>query len=892
MSLVSRCTTIVQSLLRRRRMEDEMDAEMRLHIEAVIDDRVHSGMSRAEAERFAHVEFGSIEAAKEQCREARGVRVFDELAQDLRYSGRNLRKSPGFAAIAVLSLGVGIGANAAIFTVLKALILSPLPFRDPDRLTLLWTEDSKRGIHEEGTGFLTVQDWKQRSRSFEDLAICSRGAPVFLTGIDPPERIAAEVVSLNFLPLLGTAPAFGRTFTVEEEIHRQRVVVISNALWHRLFGGSREAVGKTLQIDGQPHEVIGVMPSGFFFPDIETELWRPVSLDPAWDRQRSLRYTDWWRVVGRLKPGISAARAQMEMSVIGQQLEREYHTNDQDFAGFSVNVVPLLLQVVGKKTPLLLTILSTAVLALLLIACSNLSQLLLARGAARRHEFAVRCALGAGRARLIRQLLTESLMISGIASIVGIGLALLALKAVLASAPAGIPRLQDIRVDTGVLLFTAAISIITAMLFGSLPALFLSQSGASGAFPESDRTVSAGAVRARTRDLMVAAEFALGVLLLGATTLFVRSYSKAESTDVGYRADHVFTARVGRRAFSRNRDPGAERSATAQEREFEGRLLERLKGLPGVIDAATVSGFFMDSNPDRVITTDQRTTTSSSGADEQLDCKWVSPGYFHTMDIQLLKGRLPAEGQYEVAVIDSEMARRYWPGADPIGRRFKYGQPKSNAPWMTVIGVVPGTRRQGREIAPIPEYYLLRGNSPSGSNDFVVRTSFDPMHLASAFRAEVRALDRTATVSHETTLQQGLDEMLAPRRFETQLLTLFSILATLLAAIGIYGSTHYAVSERVREIGVRMALGAESSTVLTMLLKQTSRFAFLGVALGTAAFVAVSRALTSLLYEVAPTDPTALALAPAMLMFVALVAALVPACRATRIDPIVALRHQ
>jgi predicted permease len=873
-------------------MEDEMEAEMRLHIAAYIDERVRSGMSRAEAERLAQVEFGSIESAKEQCREARGLRVFDELAQDLRYSGRNLRKSPGFAVIAVLSLGVGIGANTAIFTVLKALILSPLPFRDPDRLTLLWTEDSKRGIHEEGTGFLTVQDWKQRSRSFEDLAICSRGDPVFLSGIDPPERIASEVVSSNFLPLLGTAPALGRAFTAEEERNRQRVVVIGDALWRRLFGGSRDAIGKMLEIDGQPHEVIGVMPPRFFFPDPETQLWRPVTLDPAWDRQKGRRYTDWWRVVGRLKPGIPVGRAQAEMSGIGQQLEREYHFDDPDFAGFGVNVVPMLVQVVGKKTPLLLVILSAAVLALLLIACSNLSQLLLARGAARRHEFAVRCALGAGRGRLIRQLLTESLMISGIASLVGIGLAFLALEAVLAAAPGGIPRLQDIRMDAGVLLFTAAISLATTMLFGSLPALYLSRSGSSGAFPESDRTMSSGAARARTRDLMVAAEFALGVLLLLETTLFVRSYIKAESAEVGYRADHVFTARVSRRAFSRNRNPAAERTAAAIDRDFDGRLLERLKGLPGVTDAATVSGFFMESNPDRVITTEERTTAgSNSGADEQLDCKWVSPGYFHTMDIHLLKGRLPADGQYDAAVIDSGMARRYWPGSDPIGKRFKYGQPNSKAPWVTVIGVVAGTRRQGREIAPIPEYYLLQ-DGPSGSLDFVVRTSSDPMYLASAFRGEVRALDRAAAVSNETTLQHKLDEMLAPRRFETQLLTLFSILATILAAIGVYGSTHYAVSQRVREIGVRIALGAESSAVLTMLLRQTSHLAFLGVAIGTAVSIAVSRALASLLYEVAPTDPVALALAPAMLMLVALIAALVPASRATRIDPIVALRHQ
>jgi predicted permease len=892
MSVVSRCATFLRSLLLRRQMEDEMDAEMRLHIREFVEDRVRSGASRADAERSAHVEFGSIQGVKEQCREARGLRLFDEFSQDLRYAGRNLRRSPGFAAIAVLSLGVGIGANTAIFTVLKALILNPLPFRQPDRLTLLWTEDSKRGIHEEGTGFLTVQDWKQRSHSFEDLAICSRGDPVFLSGVDPPERIASEIVSSNFFPLLGTAPTLGRTFTAEEEINRQRVVVISSTLWRRLFGGSREVIGKMLEIDGQPHEIIGVMPPEFFFPDVETQLWRPVSLDPAWDRQRTLRYTDWWRVVGRLKPGASPTQAQTEMNQIGQQLDHEYHTGDPEFAGFGVNVVPMLVQVVGKKTPLLLAILSAAVLVLLLIACSNLGQLLLARGVARRQELAVRCALGAARARLTRQLLTESLAIAATACPAGIGLAFLALKAVLAIAPSGIPRLHDIRVDTSVLLFTAGLSLITAVLFGTVPALHLSRSGSAGSLPESDRSASASVARARTRDLLVAAEFALGVLLLSATTLFIRSYLKAQSADIGYRADNVFTARVARRAFSRNRDPGAERRASAIEREFDSRLLERLKSLPGVIDAATVSGFFIESNPDRVITPEgQAQTSSSSGAEEQLDCKWVSPGYFRTMDIRLLKGRLPAEGEQNAAVIDSEMARRYWLGKDPIGKRFKNGQPNSNAPWTTIVGVVAGTRRQGQEIAPIPEYYLIQNGTP-GSLDFVVRTSSNPMRLATVFRAEVRALDRAATVSHEATLQQTLDEMLAPRRFETELLTLFSILAAVLAAIGIYGSTHYAVSQRVREIGVRVALGAESSAVLSMLLRQTSRVALLGVALGTAASIWVSRGLASLLYEVAPTDPMALVVAPAMLMFVALVAALLPACRATRIDPIMALRNQ
>ena len=878
MSLISRSVTALRSLIWRRRMESEMDAEMRLHIQAYIDDRERAGISRAEAERLAHVEFGSIDSAKEQCREARGLRVFDELSQDLRYAGRNLRKSPGFTAIAVLSLGVGIGANTAIFSVLKALLFNPLPFRDPGRLTMLWTEDSKRGIHEEGTGFLTVQDWAQRSRSFEDLAICSRGNPVFLSGIDPPQRIASEIVSDNLLPLLGTPPLLGRTFTAQEENERQRVVVISYALWQRLFAGTRDAIGKMLEIDGTPHQVIGVMPQAFFFPNQETELWRPRTLDPAWDIQRSRRYTDWWRVVGRLKPGISAARAQAEMTGIGQQLEREYHTTDLDFAGFGVNVVPMLIQVVGRKTPLLLGVLSAAVLALLLIACSNLGQLLLARGAVRQQEFAVRRALGAGRSRLARQLLTESLLLAAIASVAGIGFAFGTLKAMLRLAPTGIARLQDIRIDAGVFLFTAAISVIAALLLGVVPAMHLSRTGPADSLRENERCSSPSRSRARIRDLLVAAEFALGVILLFATTLFLRSYAKVQSADVGYRADHVFTARVSQRA------------GTGGEGLWRP-LLERLKGMPGVIDAATVSGFFMESNPDRVITPEDHVADSSAGTEEQLDCKWVSPSYFHAMGIRLLKGRLPSDSEYDVAVIDPEMARRYWPGAEPVGKRFKVGQSTNKGHWLTVIGVVGGTRRQGQEIAAIPEFYLIFKGSP-GYMDFLVRTSSDPMRLATAFRAEVRALDKNAAVSRVTTLENRLDEMLAPRRFETLLLTLFSILATILAAIGVYGATYYAVSQRVREIGIRVALGADSSAVVMMLLRQTSQISLFGIVVGSAIAAAVSRGLASLLYEVAPTDATAFTLVPAILMLIAVLAALVPACRATRIDPIVALRYQ
>jgi predicted permease len=452
--------SILFFFFRRKQMERDAAEEVESHLQEKAAELEESGMPHELARQRARRDFGNPTIHTEDSRAVWRWQAWDHLRQDLRFACRWMRKSPGFTAIAILSLAVGIGANTAIFSVVKALLLDPLPFRDPGRLTLLWTEDRKRGIHEEGTSWLTVQDWKQRSRSFEDFAICSRGNPVFLSGLQPPERVASEVVSSNLFSLLGSAPVIGRTFTADEEANRNRVVVLSHALWRRLFGGAEDAMGKTLEIDGIRHEVIGVMPRDFFFPDQATEFWRPLTLDPFWDRQRIRRYTDWWRVVGRLKPGVSVAQAQSEMNRIGEQLEREYPTNDPGFAGFDVNVVPVLLQIVGKKMPFLLAVLLGSVAVLLLIACSNLGHLLLARGAVRQHEFAVRRAVGAGRERLVRQLLSESILLAAAGAVSGVILASGALRFLLSIAPAGIPRLHEITIDGGVLLFTAAVSIV------------------------------------------------------------------------------------------------------------------------------------------------------------------------------------------------------------------------------------------------------------------------------------------------------------------------------------------------------------------------------------------------------------------------------------------------
>lgn len=862
--------------MNRKAMQRDAADEIQSHLEEKIDELERSGLSPEAAREQAHREFGNSAILIEDSRAVWRSGLAEQIQQDLRLAARQMRRSPGFTAIAVVSLALGIGANTAVFSVVKALLLDPLPYRDPTRLTLLWTEDAKRDIHEEGTGYLTFEDWKQRSRSFEDIAICSRGNPVFLSGIDPPQQIPSEVVSANMFPLLGAQPLLGRTFTAEEEAKRNRVVVLSFGLWRSMFGGSSDAIGKHIEIDGEPHEVIGVMPRDFFFPDQTAQLWRPSTLERNWDRQRIRRYTDWWRVAGRLKPGVSVAQAQVEMNRIGEQLEREYHSSDADFAGFGVNVVPMLLQVVGKKTPLLLEVLLVSVIVLLLIACSNLGHLLLARGVARQHEFGVRRALGASRGRLVRQVLTESVLLTAAASVIGVGLAFLALRAVLTLAPAGIPRLHEIRIDTGVLLFAAAVSLIAPLLLGVVPALQLSGTDPSASLRENDRQASASRARARARDILVAAEFALGCVLLFAAALLVRSYVRVQSADVGFRADHVFTARISRQSSTQ---------------DFYPRLLERLKALPGVIDAGAVDRFFIDWNPDSVVTAEEQQAAAASESEEQMAAQAVSPGYFRAMNMQLLKGRIPAATEPNVAVIDSEMAQRYWPGKDPIGKRFKHGRRDSRSPWITVTGVVAGTRRQGREVAPIPEYYRMEQHW-GATEDVVIRTSSNPLQLAAAFRAEVHVLDRTAAVSRVTTVEQHLDELLAPRRFETLLLTLFSVLATILAAIGIYGATYYAVSQRVQEIGIRIALGARATSVIAMLLGQTSRLALIGIAIGLAASLSFGQWLASLLYEIAPTDPLTLTLVPVVLISVALTAALLPARRATTIDPSTALRYE
>ncbi len=803
------------------------------------------------------------------------------LMQDLRYGIRMLLKSPGFTAVAILTLAFGIGANTAIFSVLDAVLLRPLPYRNPDRLVMLWTADPRRNIHEEGTSYPTFEDWRKQSQAFEDMAICSRGNPVTLTNGSEPERIHAELVSANLFSLLGTAPVLGRTFSSADEQRRERVVVLSHRLWAHRFGSSPDAVGKTLEINGETSQVIGVMPAAFYFPNKDTQLWQPATLDPTWDRNLARRFTDWWTVVGRLKPGVTLAQAQAEMSAIGDRLTRAYPSNDSDFLGFGVNVVPVLVQVTGKHMRFALSVLFTAVVLVLLIACVNVANLILARGAAREREFALRMALGAGRARLVRQLLTESAVLSLLSGLLGTALAWAGVRALVAFGPRNIPRLDEVGADARVLAFTLSISLLSAVLFGLVPAWKVSRSDPNESLKEGGRGGLAGIRSRRTRELLVIAELALAVVLLSAAGLLVRSFLAVRAVDPGFRPERVLTIKL----------LAPQLKAAAPRDAFYREVIERIGGLPGVQSVGAISDFFIARNPDLTITVEGASPLAAAGrAKEQLIRDGVSPGFFQAVGVPLRKGRyLTDQDRQGVAIINETMARRFWPGEDSIGKRFKFGDAQGPGRWVSVVGVVGDMRRQSLEKQAVSELF-----EPAWwpRMDLLVRTASDPLKVAAAIRSQIHSIDKTVPLLEVSTLEDQLQEFASERRFQTLLLALFSAIALALAAIGTYGLMQYSVAQRTREIGIRIALGARRSDVLAMVGRQGLTLALIGVGLGSLGAMWVTPILRSLLYGVSPTDMVSLASAPLVLIAMTLLACYFPARRAIRVDPMVALRHE
>ena len=864
----------VRSVLRRGRVEDELRDELQFHIDRLADEHIARGMRPEDARVAALRAMGGVEQRKEECRDVRGVRIIDDLVQDLRYASRSFRRSPGFAAAALSILALGIGATVAAFTVVNGVLLRPLPFPNPERLFAITL--APRGIR---TGGPSMADrdfiaFAEQTRAFDRVATFQT-FPGKVTGGGEPALVAAANVTSEFFGVLGVPATIGRTFAEGEDMPgRDGVVILADGMWRTVLGADPAVVGKTITLDGVPRTIIGVMPPGFAFPG-HTQAWTPMRIVPA-GGNTLLR-----PVIGRLRVGMTPAQARAEFDTIAP------HLSPDDGESLLSGILPLEELVVGDiRRPL--EIFAGAIALVLFIACANVANLLLARASVRTREIAVRTALGAGRARVVRQLLTESVALSIAGGLAGVLLAWWIVPALLALAPEGrIPRLESIRIDAGVLVFALAVSLITGVVFGLAPAVRIARSSTGGFLLPGARTF--GQPHDRTRAALVVAEIALALVLLAGAGLLLRSFSRLTSVDPGFQTDHVMAMRIDL--------DGTSHSTTEQRRTFNARLLERLAAIPGVEsagavnwqplgDALIVGDFHIEGRPDsRDVSIVDKTT--------------VSPGYFATMGIRVLSGRDFAEQDDvdapPVAIVSRSVARLF-PSEAAVGKRVTLQTTPAPEDWLTIVGVVDDVKQSGLSeplhAAIYRPYRQVSHPFFLSSMTYVVRATSDLGAVATGMRAVLREADPNLPPGAIVSMSEVLHRSTADPRFQARLLGTFAAIALLLAALGTYSVLAYAVAQRTYEIGIRIALGARRSAVLWMVLGRTAGLAGMGVVIGLAGAFAATRVLETALFEIKPGDPTTLAVVAVLIMSSALVAGLVPALRATRVDPLVAMRHE
>ena len=805
----------------------------------------------------------------------------------MRYAIRTLRRSPGFTIIALLTLALGIGANTAIFSFVNGVLLKPLPYRDPHGIVMVW--EKPPGGDRNSISTLNFLDWKNRNTVFEHMAAIDFGGSVTLTGSGQPEQIQGVRVSASYFDIFGVQAALGRTFaTDEDQLGKSQVVVLSHRLWENRFGADPSIIGRTLTLSGKPCTVIGVMPVNTPFDRSWVQLWTPLAFEPR-DMTRDYH---WILSFARLKPGVTLEKAQAAMNAIGARIAETYPDSNK---GWGVTVDRFEDQIVGRQLRRSLFVLLAAVGAILLIGCANLANLTLARGASREREIAVRASLGAGSWRLIRHLLTENLLIAVAGGALGLALGYAMIRGLIRLAPPfSLPSEADVSIDLNILLFTLGISLLTALLFGLAPAIHATRVDPASSMKEGGRSATTGAGRARLRSALIVSEVALAFVLLAGAGLLVGSFFRMLQVDTGFTSDNVITAHL---PIARDRFPHPE-----QLLQYVRLLDDRLRSSPGVRDVAFSNVLPMQGWGDGMPFLIAGRPFVDRAHRAPCFFKRVTGSYFRTLDIHLRRGRTfndhDTRGGAPVAVINEEMARRYFKGEDPIGKRILiqeilYGQPGlgPEIPWE-VIGIV-GDEQTGSLIDnKSGGLYVTFDQSSTDDLNMVLRGALDPRNLTSAIHAAVHAVDKDQAIADLQTLEQIKSGTVASDRMQTMLLAIFAALALLLAAIGIYGVISYSVTQRTHELGIRAALGASRGSLLTMVIRRGMRLTLMGLAIGVAGALALTRLLGSLLFGISPRDPVTLIVVAAVLSSVALLACYIPARRAAGVDPMVALRYE
>jgi putative ABC transport system permease protein len=875
----------LRSLFRRASVESEMNDELRFHIERQAEKYAASGLPREEAVRRARLEFGGLEQVKEECRDARGTSLVESLLQDLRYALRMLRRNPGFTAVSVLTLALGIGANTAMFSIVYAALVRHLPYAHPERLIMVWQKDE---LGRPGnTSFATYTDWKARNRSFEQLALFRSWQPV-LSGRGDPEKLTGLRVSNNFFRTLGVRPELGRDLRPEEDQpSTSQVVILSHGLWERQFGSDPAIAGKTITLNATSYLVAGVLPADFESllrtdpsggpPEIFGALGYDATLPWA------CRTCQHLMAIGRVRSGVTFPQAEAEMDVISAAVWKEHPT---EYSASGVVFTPLREHLLGPLSRMLYVLLG-AVSFVLLIACANLANLLLARASHREREMSVRATLGAGRVRLVRQLIVENCLLAFAGGAAGLLPAWWTPRVLSSIGASGLPRLAEVRLDWHVLLFAFLAALLTGIVSGIVPALRLSKLALHDSLR--DRVEgSSGTAHRGMRGLFVVTEIALSLTLLVGAGLLLRSLSRLLEVAPGFDPGNVLTLIIS--------TSGPPYDQNVALRQFYSDVLQRAAALPGVEAVGMTSEMPLGGNMDRYGFHAEGKMNANPELDPSAERYCVSPGYRGAMRIPLLRGRDLASSDVDGAplavLINQATARQMWPGEDALAKRVRLGG--TNTPWWTVVGVVGDVHQDALDSAPNMQFYVSHAQWPYPDSDMVlaVRTSGPAAGVIPAIRQVVRSVDAKQPISRMMTLQEYIGASVGSRRLVFILLNIFAGIAVSLAVVGIYGVASYSVAQRTREIGIRMALGAQRREILGMLLGQGLALALAGVAIGIVASFELTRFLGSLLFGVTPTDPATFAVVSLLLAGVALAAFYLPARRAMRVDPLEALRHE